>query len=152
MSDLERDATNFYNSLWCDTWGDLQRYGPMHRHQNRILRSLTSRLAWDSVLDVGCGAGQNLNRVCRGRQSGKVVGLDISELALTFARQQLPGAKFHVLNIENELLDERFDLVLCIQVLEHIPDDDAAIKHLVAMTDNTSFVQVYPVPCMSQNV
>jgi len=131
---MNNNATGFYNKLWHSNWGDLQRYGPIHRHQDRMLRSLTSKLEWDTVLDVGCGAGQNLKRICEGRKCSRIVGVDISEHALGFSLQNMPEAEFRVVDIEHELLDERFDLVLCIQVLEHIADDNAAIEHLCAMT------------------
>ena len=43
--------------------------------------------------------------------------------------------QFRRLDLEEDLLDRRFDLVVCSEVLEHIQDDMSAIRHLRAMTN-----------------
>lgn len=72
-----------------------------------------------SVLDVGCGEGFFLALV---RSTiPRRVGVEASERALRFARAFEPGSEFVLGSAEQ--LDEQFDVVTCIEVLEHVPDD-----------------------------
>ncbi|TMC76229.1 MAG: methyltransferase domain-containing protein [Chloroflexi bacterium] len=122
-----------YDDLWRDTWGDMQQVGPVHRHiQDDLVRVVTS-LDVRSVLDVGCGSGENLARLAAlGRFD--LAGTDVSEEALALARRRAPSVKFSVLDIEREALAESFDLVMNIQVVEHLSADVAALRNMAAMT------------------
>lgn len=80
------------------------------------------------VLDLGCGPGNLLDYLV---PHGRVFGSDFSHDALRFCAargfRSLFRADFHAL----PLLDESFDLVTCIDVLEHLSDDRRAIAELV---------------------
>ena len=81
--------------------------------------------AGDKVLDVGCGNGRLLDLL----KEAKVdyLGVDFSENLIEAARGKYPEAKFQVLDLfELEKLNERFDAVLCISVLNHFPYEDQA--------------------------
>jgi SAM-dependent methyltransferase len=122
-----------YDDLWRDTWGDMQHVGPVHRHiQDDLVRVVTS-LDVRSVLDVGCGSGENLARLA-GLGRFDLAGTDVSEAALALARRRAPSVTFSVLDIEREALAESFDLVMSIQVVEHLPADVAALRNMAAMT------------------
>jgi hypothetical protein len=45
-----------------------------------------------------------------------------------------------VLNVQEEALPTRFDLVMSIQVIEHIVDDMAALRNMAAMTTRYLFI------------
>jgi SAM-dependent methyltransferase len=121
-----------YDELWDTAWGDLQRFGPVHRHMQDDLVRVVSALDVESILDVGCGGGDNLARLARlGRY--ELHGTDISEQALALARKRAPDARLTPLDIERETLPERFDLVLSVQVVEHLQDDVAALRNMAAM-------------------
>jgi len=68
-----------------------------------------------SVLDVGCGDGRITNRLIS--CCSKVVGLEQSREALSHVRVE------RVLGTMDSLpfIDSSFDLVLCCEVLEHLP-------------------------------
>ena len=122
-----------YDDLWRDTWGDMQHVGPVHRHiQEDLVRVVTS-LDVRSVLDVGCGSGENLAHLAA-LQRFDLAGTDVSEEALALARRRAPSIRFSVLDIEREALAETFDLVMSVQVVEHLPADVAAFRHMAAMT------------------
>jgi SAM-dependent methyltransferase len=127
------EAPYDYDQIWTEVYGDMQRVGPVHRHLKRLLSEVLATLDYDSVLDVGCGPGGNLPLLCRGRRLDKVAGVDISPWAVEQARRNLPG-EFHVLDVEKERLEGRFDLVHGSLILEHLADDRAALRHLRAMT------------------
>lgn len=73
------------------------------------------------VLDVGCGNG-GTGRLLLARRPERLVGVEINPEAATRARESydevLVGAAEEVL----PQLDERFDTILCYDVLEHLVD------------------------------
>lgn len=65
-----------------------------------------------SVLDVGCGAGFVTAALRRRFPSARVVGVDLAELAIQFAKQRFPDCQFHQCGIdENFRLDGKFDVI-----------------------------------------
>ena len=77
----------------------------------------------DRVLDIGCGIGAVANSVAV-RSGAYVVGLDLSEKSIEFARQnwRSPNLQFMVGDARYDLPDEHFDVVVLSNVLEHIED------------------------------
>lgn len=77
------------------------------------------------ILDVGCGTGTMLNYLA---QHGQVEGIDNSKKAVAFCRQR--GFKNTCLGDAQKLpfSDNSFDLVTAFDTLEHIEDDQIALK------------------------
>jgi SAM-dependent methyltransferase len=128
-----------YDELWRGVWGGIQQSGPVHRHTREDLLRVVSRLGGvRTILDVGCGSGDNLAGLA-GLGRFELAGTDISQQALQLARQRVPTARLLELNIERAALPERFDLVLSVQVLEHIEDDVSAIGNIASMSSRYVF-------------
>ncbi len=123
-----------YDQLWDEVYGDLQDFGPTHRHMARIMRRLLAGLEYESVLDVGVGFGHNLPLLTAGRTLRRVAGIDLSGRAVEHVRDRFPG-DFRQLDITADRLPERFELICNALVLEHIEDDRAALRNMRAMAD-----------------
>ncbi|MBV9837521.1 MAG: class I SAM-dependent methyltransferase [Solirubrobacterales bacterium] len=121
-----------YDRLWEDVYGDLQEVGPAHRHLARLLARMLGELEYASVLEVGVGFGHNLPVLTARRRISRLAGVDASELAVRHVAARWVG-EFELLNIATERLDQAFDLVCCALVLEHVPDDRAALANMRAM-------------------
>lgn len=81
----------------------------------------------NSVLDVGCGLGTWLT-VCEELGIQDYLGVDGDYVNLT--KLTIPQSKFKTLDLRNPFdLRRRFDLVLCLEVAEHLPE--AAANSLV---------------------
>lgn len=85
------------------------------------------------MLDVGCGSGGNLAALARAMPHLALSGVDVSPQALALAAQRVPTASFRQLDAQKEKLEERFDLVLCNQVIEHLVDDMTALRNMALM-------------------
>ena len=79
------------------------------------------------ILDIGCGSG--LQTMLLGKRCKKVIGIDISEKAVTSAKRisrYMKGrisSEFRCAKIENaEFESEYFDKIFSICVIEHIPN------------------------------
>lgn len=122
-----------YDQLWTKTWGDQQSFGPVHRRQREELLKQITKLDIFSVLDVGCGSGGNLAALAHAMPHLVLSGVDVSPQALALAAQRVPSASFRQLDAQKERLEERFDLVLCNQVIEHLVDDTTALRNIALM-------------------
>jgi len=87
------------------------------------------------ILDIGCSTGA-LGAAVKARQSARVVGVDVVPEYVLEARLRLDRAECmdaHLF-VEQHLGDERFDCIVCADVLEHLIDPwevlAAAVKHL----------------------
>jgi len=77
------------------------------------------------ILDVGCGTGATLELLA---EVGQAVGLDSSRDALRYSRRR---GKHRLLLGRGEALpvaEESFDIITALDLLEHIPDDAAAVR------------------------
>jgi 2-polyprenyl-3-methyl-5-hydroxy-6-metoxy-1,4-benzoquinol methylase len=86
------------------------------------LAELCAALQPRRLIDVGCGPGHLLAAVTRrAPQVEVVVGVDYASAAIERLSRLLPRARGIVANIYDlGTLDERFDVVACTEVLEHL--------------------------------
>ncbi len=89
----------------------------------------------DKVLDVGCGDGRLLAELMRRLPRSELHGVDTDERAVRLARVFAPTAQVAVQRVED--VDERFDVVTCVETLEHIVDDDE-VAFLTAVADRVA--------------
>jgi SAM-dependent methyltransferase len=131
-----------YDIGWEKRWDDMKRYGPYSRHIRRWIHRLISPLHFTSVLDAGCGQGQLLKEIlAHYPQVKEVAGIDFSPSSVQITRQRIGGSgRFEVIDLQSQRLDEQYDLALSIDVMEHIPDDVAALTNLRQMTRGHALV------------
>lgn len=123
-----------YDKGW-SKWFDCEVYGPTLRHQRRNIKKLLNGLAYDSILDIGCGSGDHLREILKLNDVDVLCMADISKEALNRAKALIPKADCVQIDIEKGSIGRRFDLVLCCDVLEHILDDKAALRNIRKMTN-----------------
>ena len=83
-----------------------------------------------SVLDIGCGYGNHL-ALAAGR-GWKCFGVEMSEHARGVAKSRLANGA-HIVGDVDELLPHQFDLILMLDVLEHLPAPEALFYKLFAI-------------------
>src|SRR4249919_474371 len=83
-----------------------------------------------SALDVGCGAGLLAEPLAR--LGAKVTGLDASPELIAVAREHAGHQDLEIDYRAGDLLEleGQFDLVTCVEVIEHVADPAAFVKAL----------------------
>ncbi|MBF0166053.1 MAG: class I SAM-dependent methyltransferase [Alphaproteobacteria bacterium] len=102
-------------------------YDPYRIKAERISRYLDP--AHTSLFEIGAGSGQ-FARVVRDRVRRLVCQEFNSDQA--DALRQLFGAEVHTRSLDDLVLDETFDVVVYLHVLEHIPDPLAWLRQTMA--------------------
>jgi SAM-dependent methyltransferase len=89
------------------------------------------------ILDAGSGYGPYTFHIARRYPTAEVTGIEIDPLKVSLCRDISGKLKLgNVRFIEGDLTEmkfkDEFDLILCSDVLEHIPDDRKAVERIYA--------------------
>lgn len=106
-----------------------------YRGRHAVLSAALDRVGIRSasaVLDAGCGTGHNLGLLA---PIGPVTGADLNPEAVRIARTRGIDACCAPLEAL-PFAASRFDLAVCLDVLEHVDDDTAALGELRRVTRN----------------
>ncbi|MEY2340723.1 bifunctional 2-polyprenyl-6-hydroxyphenol methylase/3-demethylubiquinol 3-O-methyltransferase UbiG [Acidithiobacillus sp. IBUN Pt1247-S3] len=135
MSNLDQTEIDKFQSF-ANTWWDAQ--GPLHTlHEinpvrlQYIAEKVPEGLRGKRVLDVGCGAG--ILSESMARQGAKVLGIDLAAEAIQagqqHAQEQCVDIQYQVIAVEDLATaePESYDVVTCMEMLEHVPDPAAII-------------------------
>lgn len=131
------------------TGNTYDKYGTSNPVERRImagfLRALDTVLppaGVTTVLEVGVGEGDVSERVRSRYPTASVVGVDLPDgtLAAEWARRDLHNAFASASRLP--FADRRFDLVLGIEVLEHVPDPAAALAEMARVARDAVILSV----------
>jgi 2-polyprenyl-6-hydroxyphenyl methylase/3-demethylubiquinone-9 3-methyltransferase len=78
------------------------------------------------VLDAGCGRGETLQALASCGLAAQ--GVDVSSEAVSRAKEM--GLDAEVLDLEKDAVDREFDTIVCMEVLEHLSEPEAALRKL----------------------
>ena len=88
-----------------------------------------------NIADVGCGTGHLLKFISEKFDNVALTGFEYSDAAIKVAKTTCPKATFFKFDIYQGT-SQQFDVVLCIEVLEHLLYTDKALKNCLKMTRN----------------
>jgi len=106
------------------------------------IRLIVKDLNCQSILDAGCGDGEALIRLKR-CWPDNVAAFDINKGQIDDARNRLPDVKIETQDIYQLPYDDKsFDLILCLEVLEHLKNPSSALKEIARVTSKHLIVSV----------
>ncbi len=115
---------------WWDPEGDFRPLHDINPLRANYIDQRSGGIAGKRVLDIGCGGG--LLAEALAHRGAHVVGIDRSEVAISVAQQH--AQDHHVGNVEYRLNavedlagETPFDVITCLEMLEHVPDPEAII-------------------------
>ena len=130
-------------------WWDLEgEFKPLHQinplRVDYIIEKITGQSRPDNgyashilsglnILDIGCGGGILAEALAN--HGAKVTGIDLAQESLTVARLHaletgLKNVSYELISAEDLASDhaEEFDVVTCLEMLEHVPDPSAIVS------------------------
>jgi len=99
----------------------------------------------EKVMDFGCGNGHTLEFFSKRWRNAKYTGIDISNVALEIARKKLPDASYY-----NAVpVGEKWDLIIMMGVLEHMPDISGALEHISGLLEEGGYLYIVVPNCLA---
>lgn len=103
-----------------------------------------------TVLDYGCGEGRYLNVLKEFFPEASMSGSDISDKALQIAKGIQPDAQYIPMSDETvNLADKSFDLIISVEVLEHVKDVAKSINEIGRLLKPNGMV-IISTPCANK--
>jgi len=123
-----------FNKIAEEWWDSSGKFAPLHKINPLRANYISDRADIDNkqILDVACGGGLLTEALFK--KGGIVSGIDISDVAIHTAKNHAASANIdinYVLGEAEELLPEnkeRFDVVTCLEAIEHVPDPNQLVK------------------------
>lgn len=118
-------------ATWWDPNGEMAPLHVLNPVRARYIERAAGTLKGKTALDVGCGGG--LLTEALAARGAAVTGIDLAEDLLAAARAHLKASRLPVeyrAIAAEALAEERpgaFDLVTCLEMLEHVPDPAAVV-------------------------
>ncbi len=134
MSNVDQAEIAKFEALAHRWWDRESEFKPLHEINPLRVNWIDEHisLAGKKVLDVGCGGG--ILSEAMARRGAQVTGIDMGEAPLSVARLHLLESELEVdyrqITAESlaEESPETFDVVTCLEMLEHVPDPASVIR------------------------
>ncbi len=132
---VDQTEINKFEELASRWWDPHSEFKPLHEINPLRLAYIEDHaggLAGKKVLDVGCGGGILAESMAE--KGAEVTGIDMGEANLEVARLHLleSGLEVDYRQLPVEKLAEEmpgaFDVVTCMEMLEHVPDPGSVIR------------------------
>ena len=135
-SNVDHEEVNKFAVLAARWWDRNSEFKPLHDinplRLNYIKEQCGGSLKGKRILDVGCGGGILSESLAL--EGATVVGIDLAEAGLEVAKLHLleSGLDIDYQSISAEDLAEKetesFDVIACLEMLEHVPDPSLVIE------------------------
>jgi len=107
------------------------------------LRQMLLQTGARRVLEIGCGEGFVTNLAKETLSPELLIGSDYSSQWLARAKKFHPDSQFMVIDARKiPFKDGAFDLVLAIEVLEHVEGPEAALDEIARVASNRAIISV----------
>ena len=129
---------NIFDKLSDDWWKIDGSFSALHAFnfiRIKFIKETLNKSAVDNlknlkILDIGCGGGILSEPLAR--LGAKVTGVDENEkaikVAINHAKKNKLNIKYKKINFNQINLNEKFDVILCMEVLEHVENVEMLIS------------------------
>ncbi len=136
MSNVDFNEIDKFAALASRWWDKDSEFKPLHDinplRLNYIKQQCGGSLKNKRILDVGCGGGILAESLAL--EGAIVTGIDMAKASLEVAKLHLLESGLEVdyqkILVEEfaEQYPEKFDIIICLEMLEHVPDFNSIIK------------------------
>lgn len=134
MSNVDELELDKFSQLAHKWWDKESEFKPLHEINPLRLGYIDDRagLAGKTVLDVGCGGGILAESMAL--KGANVTGIDLAKKSLKVAQlhslESGVSVDYRCVAVETlaEELPGHFDVVTCMEMLEHVPDPESVVR------------------------
>ena len=140
---INKEEIEKFSKIAEEWWNPTGKFKPLHKFNpiriSYIKDNITSSFKLKNkrkplekvkILDIGCGGG--LLSEPMSRLGAEVVGIDASEkniqVAKLHAKKNSLNIKYHCTSPENFITNTKFDVILNMEIVEHVEDVDFFLK------------------------
>jgi len=143
LSDIERQSSanmGLTQAKYNDDAGFITRFSMTQFYID--LDRMLDQIQVTSVFDAGCGEGEIIAQNLQ-RRYETIIGADLDEQRLALAQRHNPQTALFQGNIQQiPLKANSTDLVICLEVLEHVGDPDIALHEIHRVTSKYVLLSV----------
>lgn len=126
------------------------------RKTKKIIEEEVVKIVWSKVInkkisiaDIGCGNGALLIRIAQSlstiKNTVKLKGFDLAEPFVTYGKnaakyKKLKNLAFTMFDFEKEKIKEKFDIIICSEVLEHLKNPSKFLVKLHDMLEDGGYL------------
>tara|TARA_B100000941_G_scaffold256945_1_gene206550 strand:+ start:119 stop:850 length:732 start_codon:yes stop_codon:yes gene_type:complete len=150
-----KEEINKFNKLANEWWDPKGKFAPLHKfnpiRQEYLINKISIHFNLDldtqipfkkiKVLDVGCGGGLLCEPLCR--LGANVTGIDAAKSNIEVAKIHMRKSNLSInyLNKKPEdLKDEKFDVILCMEIIEHVEDVNFFLKSCIRLLETNGLI------------
>lgn len=130
--------------------GNFQKYQNKNRLHRYLLRvfldevcKFVERTRCETVLDVGCAEGFVLNELFQRGVAARLIGIDVDAAAIARGKQLFPHLDLrHGDGLQIDAIDGSYDLVLALEILEHLNEPELLLAELRRVSRRHCIVSV----------
>ena len=135
-ANVDHEEVEKFATLAARWWDKNSEFKPLHDinplRLNYIKEQCGGSLKGKRILDIGCGGGILSESLAL--EGATVVGIDLAEAGLEVAKLHLLESELDIdyqfISAEDltESETESFDIITCVEMLEHVPDPSSIIR------------------------
>ena len=134
---VEIDKFQSIASRWWDRESEFKPLHDINPLRVSYIERQAGGLKGKSILDIGCGGGILCEAMAE--KGAEVTGIDMAEQSLKVARMHLHESQLEVdyqlstIEALAEKKTEKYDIITCLEMLEHVPDPDSIIASAITL-------------------
>lgn len=147
MTNIDQSEVDKFNNsagYWWDLNGEFEPLHLMNPTRVDFIQNHTNGVANKSVLDIGCGGG--ILSEALANAGANVTGVDAAPQSIQVAQLHAKTENLNINYINSTIepyaaeTDEQFDVVTCLEMLEHVPDPASVITAACELVKPNGFL------------